>query len=214
MFLVGGSPPRNSGPDISLGLCSWSLSGRPCLPSRGNGPNESIPTENTVDEEAATVTVLANTGACQEGDVPSARIGHSAIADLSRSTIILFAGESLIPSTNGSYPKLSDVYEGTPKEPSGALVWRALIDSKVANAEGSNLQAPDTPAPMAFHATCAACVRGERAMLVHGGMDEGMELLGDIWAFFLTTELGDGDHGKDGDTTGFSWERLVPEGAG
>lgn len=144
---------------------------------------------------------LARITASQEGDVPTARIGHAAVTltkcpssspppSPSRfSSIFLFGGEAPTPSTSGStdegsipllYPKLGDVYEGTPKSPSGAtMVWRLLSPpgmmqtprDEPADAgggrggNGGNATTIDSdadvdvPPPMAFHASCAALVR-------------------------------------------------------
>lgn len=112
--------------------------------------------------------------------------------------------------------------------------------------------APIIPPPMAFHASCAACVPGsgsfsdpsgekgsgesgggiERAMLIHGGLEQTSELLGDLWAFFpgrlpsVEREGGErgegaagnggvGSVGSNGDANRMArWERLLPEGEG
>ena len=134
--------------------------------------------------------------------------------------IILFGGEACI-RTDGGYPKLSDVYEGSPREPSGTLVWRALTGppGETNNAEvvvgEADVVKPDGPVPMAFHAACAASVRDEEAIVVHGGMNQSSELLGDLWALFPRSRPGDTSHahGDDNSET-FSWERLHPEGEG
>lgn len=112
--------------------------------------------------------------------------------------------------------------------------------------------APTIPPPMAFHASCTACVpvsgsfgdpsgdKGsgesaggiERAMLIHGGLNQTSELLGDLWAFFpgrLSSVDGEGGErgegapgngnvgsvGSNGDANRMArWERLLPEGEG
>lgn len=196
------------------------------------------------------------------------------------SSIYLFGGEASnpTPARNGCggspvYPKLGDVYEATPKSGSAALVWRVLtLPDKVqsppeastttkktggSNGNGNEAAtelgaAPIVPPPMAFHASCAACVPGsgsmrdpsgdkgsgdsgggvERAMLIHGGLNQTSELLGDLWAFLpgrLSSadggggERGDGaagsgdvgSVGSNGDANRMArWERLLPEGEG
>lgn len=172
---------------------------------------------------AATTTAVLTTCSkvSQAGDIPAARIGHGAVvlaANPAQSKIILFGGEACIRNDNGEYPKLSGVYEGTPSEPPGTLTWRALIEpsEETKNAEpvvvGGSEAEPDVPVPTAFHAACVASVRGEEAMVVHGGINQSSELLGDLWAFFPRAKVGDGDHGHGGES--FYWERLQPEGGG
>ncbi|CAM9325983.1 unnamed protein product, partial [Laminaria digitata] len=77
----------------------------------------------------------------------------------------------------------------------GTLVWRALStgpprDTNDAGGVGEALDVdkPDVPFPMAFHAACAASVRGKEAIVVHGGMNQSSELLGDLWALFPTSK--------------------------
>lgn len=138
------------------------------------------------------------------------------------------------------YPKLADVYEGTPKSPFGTLVWRSLTSSKTqpprdpstidtiggsgngGNATTDSDAVVHVPAPMAFHASCAALLRGsssggdssgdgrsgdssscgaEQALLVHGGMNRSSELLVDLWAFFPSrlSKVASGGTGGGGD---------------
>lgn len=202
------------------------------------------------------VPALVRVSTSQEGDVPPARIGHAAVTlttsslrspPLSRlNSIFVFGGEASNPSTcdeDGSgppvYPKYADVYEATPKATSGALIWRALSPPRAVSPRDPTI--PDSephvafPAPVAFHASCAAsvCVGGggnsgsgtERALLIHGGKNQSSELLADLWAFFpgrlskvasngggAVVEGGDGGSVNSDQTTG--WERLQPQGEG
>lgn len=207
-------------------------------------------------------SAFGRVSASQEGDVPAARIGHAAVTLPSSSqrptassrptSIFVFGGEASNPSTaheNGSgrpvCRKFADVYEATPKAASGTLVWRALTPARVPTPrDPTAIDAEphvslDYPAPVAFHASCAACVSGtsgggssgtERALLIHGGINQSSELLGDLWAFFPArlshaASNGRGGAGEGGDagrsvntnsngdrTTG--WERLQPQGEG
>lgn len=303
MYLVGGSGTKTSDPDIALELFSWSS---PCLsgaegeklhePSSGTFDNSNAAEDKPVASAPASPATITSLGsstpgavsaptlvrvtASQEGEVPTARIGHAAVtltqppssppASSSRpSSIFLFGGEAPIASNcadEGSrspgYPKLGDIYEGTPKGPSGTLVWRSLTSSLTqtpqnstateaigASGNGGNVTtAPDividVPAPMAFHAFCAALVRGssggssgdgnsdanvEQALLVHGGINQNLELLEDLWAFFpsrLSKLASGGQSGvvRGGDATSVDsngggvratgWERLLPQGNG
>lgn len=228
VYLVGGSATRRTDPDIALGVCTWSSPA--CLeePSSGGEGQQHSNDNNSNTTTAAdgggvapttTVTSIVYTGAPQEGDVPSARIGHAAVVHTSRSAIVLFGGESASAAAGPSPTKLPGVYEGSPREPSGKLVWRALIDP--ASGENTNLNtgevasAHDAPTPLAFHAACVASVRDEWAMIVHGGIDGSSSLSGDLWAFRFRNEDKAHDHDKiGGDKAEFSWERLLPDGQG
>lgn len=264
MYLVGGSATRKNDPDITLGSCSRSsLSGdgrtepQQCNDttiSNATSANRSlVHAAVAVTNAAAAVASSKHIGPCsQEGDVPAARIGHAAVVS-PRSTIIIFGGEACTPSppapapapVNGQslLPKLSDVYEGAPKEPSGTTIaWRALIDpagstistggeGKADSTGGRGMSTTtsttrDTPGPRAFHAACSALIRGEWAMVVHGGVGEGAAgLLEDLWGFRLVGtgtrsndtghhELGDNDNDSSSKKVDFSWERLIPDGTG
>lgn len=267
MYLVGGSATRKNDPDITLGsYILLSLSGDgPTEPrqqckgttlSNAAGTNRS-PEHVTigVTNAVAAVTNSKHTGASsQEGDVPAARIGHAAVVS-PRSTIIIFGGEASTPPlsapaptlapdpvptpVNGQSlpPKLSDVYEGAPKEPLGTTItWRALINpaeltistggegkADATGGRGMSTTTPptrNTPGPRAFHAACSALIRGEWAMVVHGGVGDGPAgLLEDLWAFRLvgagTTSRVAGHHELgDSKKAEFSWEHLIPDGTG
>lgn len=235
---MGGSTTSKEGPDVALGAYTLSRSNGPQGTTRTQtqpGESARTPEGSSINEAAAAVlatTPIADGGSntadaravltrcntvSQAGDIPTARIGHAAVVvDPAQPKIILFGGEACIRNDGGEYPKLCDVYEGTPTEPSGTLVWRALSEPPRENhtpevpAVGESDVAPDAPVPMAFHAACAASVRGEEAVVVHGGMNQSSELLGDLWAFFPRSTLGDGDHGNGGES--ICWERLQPEG--
>lgn len=278
---MGGSGTTSNDPDIALGC--FSLSSSPH--SIGAGRQQSCTsTCNSSDSAAADHTVaaapsatispiphassapgpiLVRATASQEGDVPVARIGHSAVTlphpsgrspPSSRSTstsIFVFGGEAANPSTEDEdgpeppwYPKFADVYEATPKHPSGTLVWRALTPPRTptprdpTTTDAEPHVAHDFPAPVAFHASCAASVCGtgggnssggtERALLVHGGINQGSELLADLWAFVPArrskassnggaVEGGDGGGSVNSDSNGdrtTGWELLQPQGEG
>lgn len=236
VYLIGGSTTSKDGPDIALRAYSWSPSGGPH--HHGTPSSEGQPDETTAPiaeggnttataAAAAAAAVLTNCKVSQAGDVPTARIGHATVvvvhpaAAAAQSKIILFGGEACI-RTNGGYPKLPGVYEGTPSEPSGTLVWKALAGppgGETTNAEVIVAEAdavkPDGPVPMAFHAACVASVRAEEAIVVHGGISQSSELLGDLWALFPRSKPGSTGHGHGGDNSEtFSWERLQPEGEG
>lgn len=322
VYLVGGSGNNTTDPDITLELYSWASP--PLLrteggkqhhqPCSGTYEHSNAGADGTVAPEptsATTITLPASTApgrapaptlarmtASQQGEVPSARIGHAAVT-LTRpppsssslpspsrlSSIFLFGGESPTPSTAAStdegykslvYPKLGDVYEGTPQSPSGTtLVWRSLsppvmqtpredpADTSGGSGNGGNVGNGgnatatdpdaniDAPAPIAFHASCAALVRGsssgggggsgdcdgdgssgaEEALLVHGGMDQSLELSADLWAFFpsrISNKIpseGTGGGGVRGENASSAacnsggdwatcWERLTPQGEG
>lgn len=157
----------------------------------------------------------------QEGDVPLARLGHSAVVS-SESSIILFGGEA---ATDGHQSiKFSDVFEGTFDGASTTVVWRSLHTAAggegslgagannagvgVASTPGLELSPPIEPGPMAFHAFCAATLQGKWVMLVHGGIDDRSVMLQDLWALRLTGKR------DSNDAPGMSWARLVPQGIG
>jgi len=168
------------------------------------------------------------------------------------SSIFVFGGEASCPSAAAcsggdesapaEHPTLADVYEASPKGTSGILVWRALTPAGVRCPGGlkdttESDPVRDTPAPVAFPASCAASVRGsceaengggnsdgiEEALLVHGGRDQRSELLADLWAFFpsrlskcLLQVGGEGgqEGNEDGCGTATGWQRLNPQGEG
>lgn len=232
-------------PDIALGLSRWSSSLKTHQDDvAGNErklPTNTAPPEACLQGDALKAAAVAarsttdgevlaaNVSGSQEGDIPAARIGHAAVVGSAQRTIILFAGQTPGDAFNGHCQKLADVHEGTLKDPSSAtLVWRilshprssAIADSLANDSTPNGVDSPENaPPPMAFHASCAASVQGNWAMLVHGGMDEKSELLGDLWALRLQSEITDGGRKNGGDNDGsrrpgFSWERLNPEGAG
>lgn len=212
---MGGLTSRKNDPDIALRMFTWSSPGCPI----GNEGKQNGERENP--ELGTAIPTLASMCASQEGNIPVVRIGHAAVVNSSGTAIFLFGGETHSTTTVRSSSKLSDVYEGTPKEPSGTLVWRALIDpgpmvtsaDDEANPVGGKVSSPDAPAPTAFHAACACLVRGEWAMVVHGGLSQSSELLTDLWAFRLRRT--EGSNAPDPPPTAdFSWERLLPEGVG
>lgn len=268
VYLVGGSGAANNDPDIALECFSWSSSSqcsgegqRQLCDNAGKGGGTATANHTIAAAPSATIApVSSSTGpvagpalvcmpASQEGDVPAARIGHAAVAlttsptSSGRPSILVFGGEASNPG-DPLYPKFADVYEATPKARSGDLVWRALTPPRVPTPRKSTSIdtephiAHDVPAPVAFHAFCAASVCGagdgdgssgtERALLIHGGMNQSSELLADLWAFFpgrlsstassgggATREGGDGasvNSSYDGATTG--WNRLQPQGEG
>lgn len=129
----------------------------------------------------------------------------------------------------------------TPREASPATTAKVGGGAKNGVAPIDSEDVPLVPSPMAFHASCAALVSSsgksssnsigdaEPAMMIHGGMDESSQLLGDLWAFFPArrseglppgekgaAEASDvgrrGSSGASVITTG--WERLQPEGEG
>lgn len=250
---MGGLGPTSNDPDIALGCLCWSWPspvGPEGHPGKTSGRQVCSPT-------------LTRATPSQEGDVPTARIGHAAVVlpssplaptpSSTSSSIFVFGGEASSPSAAtccgvesapAEYPKLADVYEGSPKGASGVLVWRALAPAGVRSqrdlAETTESDAVrDTPAPMAFHASCAASVRGsreadngggdsddiEKVLLVHGGRDSHSELRADLWAFFPSrlsklslkgSERGQGDNDESngGCGTATGWQRLNPQGQG
>ena len=278
---MGGSGTASNDPDIALGCFCWSSPQHPvgerrrqsCVGACNNSSDSAAADHIVAAAPSATITpiryaspapdpVLVRVTASQEGDVPAARIGHSAVTlpnpsprspPSSRTTstsIFVFGGEAANPSTaddNGSgppsHPKFADVYEATPKTPSGTLVWRALTPPRVpaprdpTTIDTEPIVTHDFPAPVAFHASCSASVCGaeggnrsggtERALLVHGGINQSSEMLADLWAFVPTRRSnassndgvvdggdGSGAYGNsNGDgTTG--WELLQPQGEG
>lgn len=247
----GWSSPRNSaGTGQQQQFChSACRSGDKAAADHAVAPAPSATIACIPSPSPAPGPVLVRVIASQEGDVPAARIGHAAItltnpsfrAPLSSTSalIYVFGGEAPNPSTADEdgpgprlYPKFADVYEATPKATSGTLVWRALTAPNVPTPQDPTAVdtephvAYDFPAPVAFHASCAASVRGaERALLVHGGISQRSELLAELWAFFparLSSSNGAEAAGEGGDggsvhsngerTTG--WERLQPQGEG
>ena len=230
VYLIGGSTTSKDGPDIALGAYRWSPSGgahhQGTASSEGQPDKTRTPTAeggDTATASASAAVVLTSCKVSQTGDIPTARIGHSAVVVVhpaAQSKIILFGGEACIRA-DGGYPKLSGVYEGTPSDSTGALVWRALegppqekenVEAVVGEAGGAE---PDGPVPMAFHAACAASVRDKEAIVVHGGMNQSSELLGDLWALFPKSKPGNSSQGHGvGNSEMFRWEHLQPEGEG
>ena len=254
---MGGSGTATSDPDIALSCFCWAWPHPVGAEGRhGNASGRQFPSPT-----------LTRVTASQEGDVPPARIGHAAVTLASSalaptpsqtsSSIFVFGGEASGPNAAScsedetaaaTYPKLADVYEGCPKGSSGLLVWRALTPTRVRSPPDSTEPpesdvARDVPPPMAFHASCAASIRGscdadsadgdgngtEKALLVHGGRGHNSEMLADLWAFvpgrlskFLLQGEGEGGQGDTENSKGgcgggvraTGWQLLQPQGEG
>ena len=228
VYLIGGTATKRGDPDISLSVYNYWWS-RPEIPpcesygERQPDDNDSARINHTaaaIRSSTARAEFATTYGAFQEGDIPPARIGQAAVVNPSRSSIIVFGGETTSAVAGVPFAKLSDIYEGVPKEPSGTLVWRSLLsgDERPDDGDGGTTcaAAAETPAPVAFHAACAVSIRGEWAMIVHGGVDQNTALLGDLWAFrYRRGDVGRTDGaGSNEQTAEFSWERLAPDGQG
>lgn len=200
-----------------LALSAWDLaSSQHTSPVLADGCDQSSDQYDGADHDegsgaSCASTRLAAATVRQLGAIPPSRVGHSAVVS-PKSTIILFGGESATSGGRGA--KLSDMFEGTPRDSSGTLTWRDIHvpakekgEASAAPGAGTGV-APTEPGALAFHASCSALFQGKWVMLVHGGVDERSVVRGDLWALRLTWPRG----ADCGSST--RWVHLTPQGEG